>query len=230
MPGQDNLDALLDPNDLLTPDPATFGLLKMARAAATETVKSAAYRAWGPTATITATETATATVTVTATGAGIEAEKLKEYVQKILDCEDSYVMVTFAVIAGLALLLSIVTIFSASRSFSKVKASMQALGEDDNGLGQGVYKCYSKAQKNLIFLILSVLCCIATFILATANIMLLDNIDGSIIFLSVAYGAQVLTLICIIMASHSLMRNTLLNTSALSEDGDLEVNAWDSKL
>ncbi|KAL7757792.1 hypothetical protein ACKLNR_012319 [Fusarium oxysporum f. sp. zingiberi] len=205
MSGDGNFNAFLDADGLMRPDSAAFGFPKMARAAA-----KAAYRAASrPTAT--ATETAT----------------LREHVQSILDHEYSYVMITFAGVAVFALLLSIAIIFIVAKSLSKVKACMPPPG-DDNGLGQNMYKCYRKAQMHFIFLILSALGCIGTSILATAKIMLLDNIDGSVDLLSIAYGVQVLTLLCTLMASHSLMNNTLL--TFISNEADMEVNEWSSKL
>ncbi|KAH7168828.1 hypothetical protein DER46DRAFT_680226 [Fusarium sp. MPI-SDFR-AT-0072] len=211
MSGEDNFDALLDADDLLRPDSAALGFPKMIRATAREAVKAAYRAASRPTATATATETAT----------------LREHIQGILDHEYSYVMITFAGVAIFALILSIAIIFIVAKSLPKVKACMPPPG-DDNGLGQNMYKCYRKTQMRFIFLILSALGCIGTFILATAKIMLLDNIDGSVDLLSIAYGVQVLTLLCTLMASHSLMNNTLL--TFISNEADMEVNEWSSKL
>ncbi|PNP84851.1 hypothetical protein FNYG_01945 [Fusarium nygamai] len=70
--------------------------------------------------------------------------------------------------------------------------------------------------------------CLATFTLATAKLMLLDKIEGSADLLSVAFAVQALTLLAALLASRSLMENTL--TIFMEKEADMEVNEWDPKL
>ncbi|KAI1025792.1 hypothetical protein LB503_006896 [Fusarium chuoi] len=155
---------------------------------------------------------ATATVTETAT----ETSVLKEQIDFV-----------FAGIAGLAALVSIAVIFSVVSSFSKVKDSMPPPG-DDNGHGLNLYGCYRKTQVHFIFIIMFLLGCLATFTLATAKLMLLGKIQGSVDLLSIAFTVQALTWLSAVVASRSLMENTV--TIFEEKEADMEVNEWDPKL
>ncbi|KLP04007.1 uncharacterized protein Y057_14191 [Fusarium fujikuroi] len=166
---------------------------------------------------------ATATVTETET----ETSVLREQIDCILDNEYSHVMVAFVIATGLAALVSIATIFNVVRSFSKVKASMPSPG-DDNGHGLNLYGCYRKTQVHFIFIILFLLGCLATFTLATAKLMSLGRIKGSVDLLSIVFAVQALTFLSALLASRSLMENTV--TIFEGKEADMAVNEWDPKL
>ncbi|KAF4494192.1 hypothetical protein FAGAP_9673 [Fusarium agapanthi] len=206
MPGDDNSTAFLDNNDLISSGSDALGFQTMARVTATAVAKAT-----------------TAIVTETAT----ETSVLKEQIDFILDNKYSHVMVIFAIVAVLAVLVSIAIIFTVISSFSKVRACMPPPG-DDNGHGLNMYGCYRKAQVYFIFIIMFLLGCIATFTLATAKIMLLGKIEGSVDLLSIAFAVQALTWLSALLASRSLMDNTL--TIFTEREADMEVNEWDPKL
>ncbi|KAF5593483.1 hypothetical protein FPCIR_5262 [Fusarium pseudocircinatum] len=202
MSGDNNSTAFLDNSDLIG-----SGFQTMARVTAGAVVRGA-----------------TATVTETAT----ETSVPKQQVDYILD-------ILFAVLTALAALVSIAIIFTVVRSFSKVKGCMPPPG-DDNGhvlthtvqSGLNMYGSYRKAQVHFIFIIMFMLGCLATFTLATAKLMLLDKIEGSADLLSIAFAVQALTLLATLLASRSLMENTL--TIFMEKEADMEVNEWDPKL
>ncbi|CVL00191.1 hypothetical protein FPRO06_08343 [Fusarium proliferatum] len=208
MLGDDNSTAFLDNNALIGSGSDVPGFHTMARVTARAVVKAA-------TATVTETETAT------------ETSVLREQIDFILDNEYSHLMVAFAIATGLAALVSIATIFNVVRSFSKVKASMPPPG-DDNGHGLNLYGCYRKTQVHFIFIILFLLGCLATFTLATAKLMLLGKIEGSVDLLSIAFAVQALTFLSALLASRSLMENTV--TIFEEKEADMAVNEWDPKL
>ncbi|KAG5750173.1 hypothetical protein H9Q69_006471 [Fusarium xylarioides] len=145
----------------------------------------------------------------------------------ILDNKYSHVMIVFAVLAALAALVSIAIIFTVVRSFSKVRACMPPPG-DDNGHGLNMYGSYRKTQVHFIFIVVFLLGCLASFTLATAKLMLLGKIEGSVDLLSIAFSVQALTLLSALLASRSLMENTL--TIFMEEEADMEINEWDPKL
>ncbi|KAI1047512.1 hypothetical protein LB505_012402 [Fusarium chuoi] len=206
MPGDDNSTAFLDKNSIICSGSDVTGFQKMARVTARAVVKAV-----------------TATVTETAT----ETSVLKEQIDCLLDNEFSHVMVVFAGITGLAALVSIAVIFSVVSSFSTVKDSMPPPG-DDNGHGLNLYGCYRKTQVHFIFIIMFLLGCLATFTLATAKLMLLGKIQGSVDLLSIAFTVQALTWLSAVLASRSLMENTV--TIFEEKEADMEVNEWDPKL
>ncbi|KAF5722614.1 hypothetical protein FMUND_2676 [Fusarium mundagurra] len=206
MSGDNNSTAFMDNNDLIGSDSAALGFQTMARVTASALVRGA-----------------TATVTETAT----ETPVLKEQIDYILDSKYSHVMIVFAVLTGLAALVSIAIIFTVVRSFSKVRACMPPPG-DDNGHGLNMYGCYRKTQVHFIFIIMFLLGCLATFTLATAKLMLLGKIEGSLDLLSIAFAVQALTFLSALLASRSLMENTL--TIFIEKEADMEINEWDPKL
>ncbi|KAF5595380.1 hypothetical protein FPANT_4661 [Fusarium pseudoanthophilum] len=136
-------------------------------------------------------------------------------------------MIAFAVLTALAALVSIAIIFTVVRSLSKVKNCMPPPG-DDNGHGLNMYGSYRKAQVHFISIIMFMLGCLATFTLATAKLILLDKIEGSANLLSIAFAAQALTLLAALLASRSLMENTL--TIFIEKEADMQVDEWDPKL
>ncbi|KAF5691435.1 hypothetical protein FDENT_3406 [Fusarium denticulatum] len=206
MSGDNNSTAFLDNKDINSSGSGTLGFQTMARVTAGAVVRGA---------TATATETAT------------ETSVLKQQVDYILDSKYSHVMILFAVLTALAALVSIAIIFTVARSFSKVKDCMPPPG-DDNGHGLNMYGSYRKTQVHSIFIIMFLLGCLATFTLATAKLMLLDKIEGSADLLSIAFAVQALTLLAALLASRSLMENTL--TIFMEKEADMEVNEWDPKL
>ncbi|KAF5536188.1 hypothetical protein FMEXI_10453 [Fusarium mexicanum] len=212
MPGYDNSPAFLDNNDIISSGSDAVGFQTVARVTVTAVAKAT---------------TATVTVTGTATATETETSVLKEQIDFILDDKYSHVMVIFAIVAALAALVSLASIYTVISSFSNVKACMPPPG-DDNGHGLNLYGCYRKAQVYFIFIIMFLLGCIATFTLATAKIMLLGKIEGSVDLLSIAFAVQTLTWLSAILASRSLMDNTV--TIFEEKEADMEVNEWDPKL
>ncbi|KAF5237797.1 hypothetical protein FANTH_10604 [Fusarium anthophilum] len=210
MPGYDNSPTFLDNNDIISSGSDAVGFQTVARVTVTAVAKAT-----------------TATVTVTGTATETETSVLKEQIYFILDNKYSHVMVIFAIVAALAALVSLAIIYTVISSFSKVKACMPPPG-DDNGHGLNLYGCYRKAQVYFIFIIMFLLGCIATFTLATAKIMLLGKIEGSVDLLSIAFAVQALTWLSAILASRSLMDNTV--TIFEEKEADMEVNEWDPKL
>ncbi|KAF5537231.1 hypothetical protein FPHYL_12786 [Fusarium phyllophilum] len=206
MSGDSNSTAFLDNNDLIGSGSGAPGVQTMARVTAKVLAKGA-----------------TATVTETAT----ETSVLKKQIDFILDDKYSHVMIVFAVLAALAALVSIAIIFTVVRSFSKVRACMPPPG-DDNGHGLNMYGSYRKTQVHFIFIIMFLLGCLASFTLATAKLMLLGKIEGSVDLLSIAFSVQALTLLSALLASRSLMENTL--TIFMEKEADMEINEWDPKL
>lgn len=95
-------------------------------------------------------------------------------------------------------------------------------------LGLNLYGCYRKTQVHFIFIILFLLGCLATFTLATAKLMLLGKIEGSVDLLSIAFAVQALTFLSALLASRSLMENTV--TIFEEKEADMAVNEWDPKL
>ncbi|KAF5638723.1 hypothetical protein F52700_4339 [Fusarium sp. NRRL 52700] len=174
-----------------------------------------------------ATRAVVKTTTITVTETPTETPVLKQQIHCILNNEYSHVMVLFASIAVLAALVSIAIIFTVFNSFSDVKACMPPPGDDD-GHGLNMYGSYRKTQMHFIFITMLLLGCIATFTLATAKIMLLGKIQGSVCLLSIAFGVQALTLLFALLASRSLVEETL--TIFTEKATDMEVNEWDPKL
>ncbi|RBA19565.1 hypothetical protein FPRO05_09668 [Fusarium proliferatum] len=63
---------------------------------------------------------------------------------------------------------------------------------------------------------------------ATAKLMLLGKIEGSVDLLSIAFAVQALTFLSALLASRSLMENTV--TIFEEKEADMAVNEWDPKL
>ncbi|KAH7265103.1 uncharacterized protein BKA55DRAFT_535053 [Fusarium redolens] len=182
MPGDNRFDALLDSDDLMRPDPAAFDLPEMARATARATSGAAAGAAYR--------EASTATT--------------NEEIMGILEHQDSYLMIAFTVISFLVLLVAIILFIAVIRSARKLRNSMPSAAEDD-GLGQSLYKSFRNTQIHLFFVIMSLFACLGVFILVTAELIKLDNIDGSQTYLGILFGVQMATMAFALGTSLSLM-------------------------